>query len=82
MDAQARVLKRPRGRPPKAYLRLSIRLTLDLDRDEEIIEGLLSRIPRGRRASFVREALRTYIRAGGLEAFTEFMDVKNSGDVL
>jgi hypothetical protein len=69
VDAGEVVLKRPRGRPRKAYLRWKPHLTLDLERDRDLIEALFKRIPRGRRAAFVREALRAYIRMGGVESF-------------
>jgi len=78
VDAGAGVLKRPRGRPRKAYLRWKPQLTLDLERDRSIIEALFERIPRGKRAAFVREALRAYIAAGGTE---EFLRVKKDGIV-
>jgi len=78
VDAEARVLKRPRGRPRKAYLRWKVRLTLDLERDRGIIEALFERIPRGRRAAFVREALRACIEAGGVD---EFLRAKKDGIV-
>jgi hypothetical protein len=68
VDAGEVVLKRPRGRPRKAYLLWKPHLSLDLERDRAIIEAL-ERIPKGRRAAFVREALRAYIRMGGVESF-------------
>lgn len=71
MDAGQEAVKRPRGRPRKAYLRWKPQLTLDLERDAPLIEALFERIPRGKRAAFVREALRAYIREGGIEAFLE-----------
>jgi len=69
VDAGAGVLKRPRGRPRKAYLLWKPHLSLDLERDREIIEALFERVPKGRRAAFIREALRAYIQAGGVEIF-------------
>lgn len=58
-----------RGRPRKAYMLWKPHLSLDLARDRAIIEALFERIPRGRRAAFVREALRAYIEGGGVEIF-------------
>lgn len=68
MDAGQEAVKRPRGRPRKAYMLWKPHLSLDLSRDREIIEAL-ERIPKGMRAAFIREALRAYIRAGGVEIF-------------
>lgn len=45
-------------------------LSLDLVRDRAIIEAI-ERIPRGRRAAFVREALRAFVEGGGVEIFLE-----------
>jgi hypothetical protein len=71
VDAGEVVLKR--GRRRKFYHRWKPQLTLDFQRDRAIIEALFERIPKGRRAAFVREALRAYVEAGGVE---EFLRVK------
>lgn len=69
MDTHPQPVKRPRGRPRKAYMLYKPHLSLDLEKDRDLIEVLFEQIPAGKRAAFVREALRAYIQSGGVEAF-------------
>ncbi|MDW8029256.1 MAG: hypothetical protein RMK94_12790 [Armatimonadota bacterium] len=80
MDAGAKPV-RPRGRPRKAYLRWKAQLTLDLQRDREVIEALFERIPRGKRAAFIREALREAVGRGLVEEFLRFRK-RYHGDIM
>jgi len=75
MDARSLRLM---GRPRKAYLRWKPTLTLDLEADREVIEALFEQIPHGRRASFVKEALRAAVAAGLVKDFLRVI----KGDII
>ena len=62
-DADNRVTRRRKGRPPANTLRYAVMLTLNWDDDRQIIDVLLG-LPRGARSALLKEALRFYIESG------------------